>query len=199
MVFILLSYFLCDSTSKNWFNRFLNWKPFYITGKLSYGLYLYHLTASGIVMVPILLFLEQKGLERSIELFWIGTLISVFVATVIGYLSYYFVEKPFLLIRELKYKKISIQNNSQYEILEDHSKELININKIPVYLLNFYTFFPFWIVFYFKKYLPFDKNSIHLYLLLSLILLFYLHFIHYKKYKMSFATRVYFGQNSMIR
>lgn len=73
-------------SSKNFFHRFLSFKPLVFTGKISYGLYLWHY----LILVQL-----SKVYGDPLKNLWLGVPLSILVAV----LSYYFYEKPFLKLK----------------------------------------------------------------------------------------------------
>jgi peptidoglycan/LPS O-acetylase OafA/YrhL len=94
----LLNYFFAVTIQavarQGMFNRFLEWSPMRYLGKISYGLYVFH--------QPVLWFafdIERLGLEQSIAQ-PIGTVLAFIGTLLIGSISYRFMEKPLLNLKD---------------------------------------------------------------------------------------------------
>jgi len=94
----LLNYFFAITilavARQGMFNRFLEWSPMRYLGKISYGLYIFH--------QPVIWFalkIEELGLDNSIAQ-PLGTLIAFFGTLLIASISYHFMEKPLLNLKD---------------------------------------------------------------------------------------------------
>lgn len=94
----LLNYFFAVTIQavarQGMFNRFLEWSPMRYLGKISYGLYVFH--------QPVIWFafdIEELGLEES-AVQPIAAVIAFFGALLIASVSYRFMEKPLLNLKD---------------------------------------------------------------------------------------------------
>jgi len=83
------------------FNQVLEWSPIRYLGKISYGLYVYHLP-----IIWFVLDIEDLGIINKSALKPIATVIAFFVTLLMASVSYHFMEKPLL---NLKYQFFSRQ------------------------------------------------------------------------------------------
>jgi peptidoglycan/LPS O-acetylase OafA/YrhL len=96
--YLLLNYFFAVTIQvvarDGMFNRFLEWSPMRYLGKISYGLYVYH--------QPIMWFafrIRDLGLDEKIAN-PIAVFIAFFTTLLMASLSYRFLEKPFLSLKD---------------------------------------------------------------------------------------------------
>jgi len=94
----LLNYFFAVTilavARQGLFNRFLEWAPMRYLGKISYGLYVYH--------QPITWFafdIQELGVEKS-AVQPIATVLAFFGTLLIASISYHFMEKPLLKLKD---------------------------------------------------------------------------------------------------
>jgi peptidoglycan/LPS O-acetylase OafA/YrhL len=76
------------------FNRFLEWSPMRYIGKISYGLYIFHQPA-----IWFALDIEEFGLEKKTARL-IATVIAFFSTLLMASISYHFMEKPLLNLKD---------------------------------------------------------------------------------------------------
>lgn len=94
--FILLSVaffsfigYVVTSKESNLFKRFLKLKPFSFSGKISYGLYVYH---------PLCFFIFNKFFSTN---YFVVNLVGSFICTyIVATISYYLIESQFLKLKE---------------------------------------------------------------------------------------------------
>lgn len=101
---------------KNWFGKFLSLKPVQYLGKISYGLYLYHLIISrfivqwinGELVTNFPGFLPHKLIYN---LFLVDIPIEFILTVTLATLSYRFFETPFLVLKE----RIKLRRQVKYQ------------------------------------------------------------------------------------
>jgi peptidoglycan/LPS O-acetylase OafA/YrhL len=97
--YTLLDYFFavliyCVVHEKVWV-RFLELPWLRYLGKISYGMYVYHLALIWFVWELF----EERGLEGT-EYYWIKFAIALFAVILVSTLSYYFLERPILNLKD---------------------------------------------------------------------------------------------------
>lgn len=95
----LLNYFFAVTihviVTHKLFTRFLEWAPLTYLGRISYGLYVYHL--------PVLWFaldIRDLGIVKPAMVQPAATAIAFFATLLIASASFYFIEKPFLALKD---------------------------------------------------------------------------------------------------
>jgi peptidoglycan/LPS O-acetylase OafA/YrhL len=81
---------------QGWPSRLLSWKPLVFVGKISYGLYLFHMAIRGIA------FRQLHMMDGKLEPLWKTALVFLFVwsaSVAVSALHYYLVEQRFMAIR----------------------------------------------------------------------------------------------------
>ena len=95
-IYFFLIGFVVTAGENHWFNRFLNWKFFNFTGKISYGLYVYH---------PLCFLIAKQYVGNSPLLLFAVGMISSYL---ISYLSYTLFESKFIHLKKyFEYKAVS--------------------------------------------------------------------------------------------
>ena len=95
VIAVLAGIIILAAAEGAWFaNRVLTLRPLTIIGKVSYGLYLWHL--------PVFLILGRHVTSGPKPL---RLLIGIIVASVVTVISWFFIEKPFLNLKNRKYKQ----------------------------------------------------------------------------------------------
>ena len=126
------------------FNRFLSFSPFVSIGKLSYTIYLIHMLVSSVVLIRV--FDHQNFEFNTISKTILASLYALFYCVVIASFSYFFLEKPFLKLREWSLEKFDPVRNEFYSIAV-HPAEL----KIVAYCLTALSLSPYLIFKYLGK------------------------------------------------
>lgn len=92
---ILALFFLCiiwiaaaKSSQKVWWNSLLMSRPFQLLGKVSYGIYVWHI---------FILVLQQKFFIS--EIVYLDLSITIILTLSVSYISFLFIEKPFLKLK----------------------------------------------------------------------------------------------------
>jgi len=81
--------FVVTASANHWVNRFLKWKFFSFTGKISYGLYVYH---------PACFLITEHYLKNSSAA--LIFLVGIVTSYTISFLSYHFFESKFLIFKK---------------------------------------------------------------------------------------------------
>jgi peptidoglycan/LPS O-acetylase OafA/YrhL len=93
------------------FWKFLSWKPLSFLGKISYGLYVYHLAVTW--FIPRLLSGVLKGQSFSTK--FLLTVIEFCITLLISVVSYFLLEKPVL---SLKDRFFSVRSHNDAPVLK---------------------------------------------------------------------------------
>lgn len=145
--FTLFSFLLVLGTVLGYFSFFKTFLTNLIivsVGKLSYGIYLVHLYVSGFVMIKVYSYTDIQS-NDSMSVF-ISSIYTLGISTILALFSYYFVEKPFLKIREWSQPKFNVQTQSFYRLA-------INLSEIKIvsWILTAISFLPFYLLKQFIK------------------------------------------------
>lgn len=81
----------------SWFSQALSWKPLRYLGVRTYGIYLWH-------VLPLLLFLPMLSEMWGVRRLVLG-MIAGSIAVVPGILSFRYIERPFLRLKETKFRR----------------------------------------------------------------------------------------------
>jgi peptidoglycan/LPS O-acetylase OafA/YrhL len=145
-LYALLSFLIVLGTIQGYFSylkRILANILLVFIGKLSYGIYLVHLYVSGFVMIKVYSYndISSNDSISVLKSSFYTLLLSAFIALI----SYYFVEKPFLKIREWSQPKFNIHTQTFYFIPVSRT-EL----KIVSWILTALSILPFY---FFKQFM----------------------------------------------
>jgi peptidoglycan/LPS O-acetylase OafA/YrhL len=77
---------------KNYFGKILEWRPVVYLGRISYGIYLYHLFIPPFVRIVLNHFKVQANFES--DHLWIFVLIYISITVIIASASWFLLEKP---------------------------------------------------------------------------------------------------------
>ncbi|TGL57219.1 acyltransferase [Leptospira ognonensis] len=169
--FTLFSFLLVLGTVLGYFSYFKTMLTNILivsVGKLSYGIYLVHLYVSGFVMIKVYSYTDIQS-NDSISVLK-SSIYTLGISTILALLSYYFVEKPFLKIREWSQPRFDVQTHTFYRIPINNS-EL----RIVSWILTALSFVPFFIFKQFIKINFVEKSFLSssiLFLLITLPILF---------------------------
>ena len=95
------AFLLFSACRPGWLKKAVTRAPFPLWGKISYGLYVYHMVALHQVGMALTGFLAGAGLRFSDwSVCWAITGASLLLTFALAFLSYYFYEKPFLKLKE---------------------------------------------------------------------------------------------------
>ncbi|MCW7472095.1 acyltransferase family protein [Leptospira levettii] len=122
-------------------------------GKLSYGIYLIHMLVNTIVLGKV--YDATNPEKNDIVVILKAALISLMVSTLFALLSYYFIEKPFLKIREWSQPRYDIAKN-QFYYAKTTRGELIFVS----IMLTILSFAPFYMLKLLVAVDFFPKNSV---------------------------------------
>jgi len=146
--------FLFSIEASSFLSRFLSLRIFLPFARVSYSMYLYHMIGLGIVgtrffdaaKVPTLLDLAE------------GYLIAVFVCFLIGWLSYLFVELPFIHLkgRMKRSNRIVLLNGGKETSTRNRPSESVAGGDLRYLsgMIDFYLFVPSFFLFLFSKAVP---------------------------------------------
>ncbi|TGK48542.1 acyltransferase family protein [Leptospira bouyouniensis] len=123
-------------------------------GKLSYGIYLIHMLVNTIVLAKIYDPFHPE--KNDILIILKAAVISLIISTLFALLSYYFIEKPFLKIREWSQPRYDISKNQFYYTKTTRS-ELIFVSIV----LTILSFAPFYMLKMLMSVGFFNKNGVN--------------------------------------
>jgi len=159
--------FIFALEKSSYLSRFLSLKIFTPFARVSYSTYLYHLTALG--MIGSLLF--KQGVEPGLDLVIFGFAVSALFAYVFGWVSYIFVEAPFIHLKDyMNQKNKIVLDGTAVAVSAKQETNPAGLDlRFMSSMLDLYIFFPFAVLWIYYRVA--DKNNmiVNVLLVVSLV------------------------------